>query len=328
MKKERKHRLSSGTGRAAERKNTLRTGRFFFVTVILACFMLTLTSCVKSETAMEIGRDRKFTLSATYLYADEIMTYMQEDPFENIRISFRDSGYQVEDFKEEGYTGIRLSYAAANIDTVSSDAEVSVDLFSLLSQGNAGTPCFFKKEKGFFRDRFTADFYYDFAAQDMGADSPDIDMAALAGKSFLVSYKVTLPGKPLSDNASERSADGRTLSWKVPYGEKTEIRYSFTLLNAGNLMVILGLALLVFILLMIILILMLVTKNRRERERAEENAQIEEERTLDGEENVFIEEESMLDGEENVSIEEDRTLAEEESEHNEEGLPIEEKGRL
>ncbi len=104
LKKERKHRLISGTGRAAERKNTLRTGRFFFVTVLLACFMLTLTSCVKSETAMEIGRDRKFTLSATYLYADEIMTYMQEDPFENIRISFRDSGYQVEDFKEEGYT--------------------------------------------------------------------------------------------------------------------------------------------------------------------------------------------------------------------------------
>ena len=44
---------------------------------------------------------------------------------------------------------------------------------------------------------------------------------------FDLEYKVTLPEKPISNNATSVSEDGKTLTWKMKIGEKNNIQYEF-----------------------------------------------------------------------------------------------------
>lgn len=42
-------------------------------------------------------------------------------------------------------------------------------------------------------------------------------------------YKVTLPEKPISSNATSVSEDGKTLTWKMTYRKKNSVQYEFKL---------------------------------------------------------------------------------------------------
>ena len=46
---------------------------------------------------------------------------------------------------------------------------------------------------------------------------------------FDLEYKVTLPEKPISSNATSVSEDGKTLTWKMTYGKKNSVQYEFKL---------------------------------------------------------------------------------------------------
>ena len=46
---------------------------------------------------------------------------------------------------------------------------------------------------------------------------------------FDLEYKVTLPEKPISSNATSVSEDGTTLTWKMTYRKKNSVQYEFKL---------------------------------------------------------------------------------------------------
>lgn len=46
---------------------------------------------------------------------------------------------------------------------------------------------------------------------------------------FDLEYKVTLPEKPISSNATSVSEDGKTLTWKMTYRKKNSVQYEFKL---------------------------------------------------------------------------------------------------
>ena len=46
---------------------------------------------------------------------------------------------------------------------------------------------------------------------------------------FDLEYKVTLPEKPISSNATTVSEDGKTLTWKMTYRKKNSVQYEFKL---------------------------------------------------------------------------------------------------
>ena len=46
---------------------------------------------------------------------------------------------------------------------------------------------------------------------------------------FDLEYKVTLPEKPISSNATSVSEDGKTLTWKMTYRKKNSVLYEFKL---------------------------------------------------------------------------------------------------
>ena len=46
---------------------------------------------------------------------------------------------------------------------------------------------------------------------------------------FDLEYKVTLPEKQISSNATSVSEDGKTLTWKMTYRKKNSVQYEFKL---------------------------------------------------------------------------------------------------
>ena len=46
---------------------------------------------------------------------------------------------------------------------------------------------------------------------------------------FDLEYKVTLPEKPISSNATSVSEDGKTLTWKMTYRKKNSMRKQLTM---------------------------------------------------------------------------------------------------
>ena len=58
--------------------------------------------------------------------------------------------------------------------------------------------------------------------------------------SFELKYTVTLPAKAKTNNATEVSKDGKTLTWNLKYGEKNKVEYTFDLGNNSNVVMYVG----------------------------------------------------------------------------------------
>ena len=85
----------------------------------------------------------------------------------------------------------------------------------------------FKIEKGFFKNKYTANFVYELEDQ---SSNKYYDISAYTS-TISMQYKVTLPEKALKNNATSVSDDGLTYTWKAPYGEITNISYTFEVPN-------------------------------------------------------------------------------------------------
>lgn len=73
-------------------------------------------------------------------------------------------------------------------------------------------------------------------------------------------YKLVLPYKAISNNASTVSEDGKTLTWNLVSDGVSNINFSFSVYNLTNLLIIVGGAVLLIVLIVVIII---VVKNKK-----------------------------------------------------------------
>ena len=177
--------------------------------------LVMMTGCVKYDFDMKITNDKKMTISA--ILASSV-------GFDNsVKTKFEEAGFKTENYKDDTYTGIKISKTYKNIDNVSSKDEVVVDLTEFSS--GVEPKEFFKKDGNKYSAKFTFDMsgmyntspnaepttgttdgedYFDSTDKELDFEGMEDSME--------VKLEVEVP-KLISSNAT--STDGNKLTWDL-----------------------------------------------------------------------------------------------------------------
>ena len=239
------------------------------IIALLAISMLLLTGCtMKMEYGMDIHSDKSMDFNVIVGMDDELLnaaissanggdgteTYTEEEQWDYLENSMQndsseenpaDYGFQASRYEEDGLKGIKYSKKINNIDEITgSEADFTLDEFAKVSD-----KVVFTKNGNVYR----LNIEYNDTEETEELESMNVGMIA--------QYKVTLPKKPISHNATEVSEDGKTLTWNLLSTSTNNIELEFDLENKNYTMLIAGVTLLI----VLIVIVLLITKNKKKQ---------------------------------------------------------------
>ena len=277
--------------------------------LVLVCVLL-LSGCVKMHTTMTINSDKSMVYENEVLFSSAIGDMSQASTNETAVAEYKSRGFSVEEIKDkDGYTGLKLSKSFKNIDELSEGNGTAVDIGEFYSK-EFNDKKVFQLEKGFFKNKYTANFIYKVEStstddeneisddeyssiselddeagasekveETNGTDEPVLTIGAeeegndtLGDLSELTklmteaefTYVVNLPVAATSNNATEVTNDGKTLTWKLSSSSNNEIKYSFELLNMTNIMIVCGGGILLILIVVIAITVASKSKNKKE----------------------------------------------------------------
>ena len=197
--------------------------------VYIFIFIFLITGCVKSNVDMKLETNNSFNIVITngYQASRDIDLLSDED-----KQKYINNGYSLEDYKEDNYTGIKLSLTVDDINSIS-DSNVGVVELSDIASIKVDNLKIFKSKKVENGTLYTADFTYNLLQENIdtytSSDTSDVE----SYKSIMdLKYSITLPVKVEDSNCT--SVDGNTYIWKLEFGKINEIKYSF-IINDSNI---------------------------------------------------------------------------------------------
>lgn len=240
--------------------------------VIGLCLTMT-TGCMKANLEMEIRADKSMSVSLISAFSDEILKLAEENDADSSNFNMIDEkekekylerGYVVEEIKENGYTGVKIQKNIKNIDEIS-NRETSNNSIKNIFEDNPQKQYYFVVNYGFFKNHYKAVFKTDEMTEDVPDTSEydessydDLGLNAEELKELTNSmeskFVLTLPNKPISNNADIVSEDGKTLTWNfIQDNPKSTIEFEFELINRGSTYsTIIGISLLILLFLIIL----------------------------------------------------------------------------
>lgn len=138
----------------------------------------TMTGCVKYNNTMTINNDKSMVFEGSYMVSDQLLEAMDSNSTDGqsstllddeVKSRLEKRGITATDKKENGYTGITINKKYANIDEISNENGKEVVISDYL-QEDFDESIFFKVEKGFLKNKYTATFKYDSNVQDENTD--------------------------------------------------------------------------------------------------------------------------------------------------------------
>lgn len=292
--------------------------------------LTTMTGCVKYKNTMTINNDKSMVFEGSYLISDKLLESADSKTFftEENKKALEERGVTVGEKKENGYTGISVSKKYDNIDKISNDTGKDVTISDYFKE-DFDDSVLFKVEKGFLKNKYTANFKYDSnvgpgdsgdtstsqaltendkklavtddlttttpstgeeattpstgddtTTPDDGTTTPttpttpdttepgdsgfDSDIMGLAGEMEF-NYVVNLPEKALTNNATNVSNDGKTLTWSLMQSQISNIEFSFELKNMTNYYILYG-GIAAAVIIVIIIIISLIKKGKKGKE--------------------------------------------------------------
>lgn len=262
---------------------------------ILTIFIIAicLSGCVKYNANMEIKKDKSMDFSIIYAMDTQYFGD-QEVLTEENRKELEEEGFKVTDYQEDTMKGFTLTKSIKNIDELSTTENTDYSLSNIEEDKDKEM---FKVEKGFFKNKYIANFkfdtedsaiteeetsdgtitdgysdgtieenpdsYSDFPMDGTEGynDSSMDDFSNMATSNLDLSLNVTLPYQAISNNATKTENDNKTLSWDLTSSEIETINFEFELYNMTNIyLTIGGIALLI-----IIIIVVTVTKHKKRK---------------------------------------------------------------
>lgn len=207
--------------------------------IILLMMLFVVSGCVKYDVGMTVGPDKSFTIDIITAVPESLEADMTVD---EDMAALEAKGYTYKEYNEEGWVGYRFNKQYANIDDVSVNYELTVELSDLLDP-EKDTKVFFQKKTSLFTTTYIAHFTIDLMEEDNSSlpteseneiitdDTMDtlFNYDALSGAEL--NYRVSLPVKSANANATDISADGRNLTWELEYGIVNKIDYEFSIIN-------------------------------------------------------------------------------------------------
>lgn len=262
---------------------------------ILTIFIVAicLSGCVKYNANMEIKKDKSMDFSIIYAMDTQYFGD-QEVLTEENRKELEEEGFKVTDYQEDTMKGFTLTKSIKNIDELSTTENTDYSLSNIEEDKDKEM---FKVEKGFFKNKYIANFKFDTedsaiteeetsdgtitdgysdgtieenpdSYSDFPMDSTEgyndssmDDFSNMATSNLDLSLNVTLPYQAISNNATKTENDNKTLSWDLTSSEIETINFEFELYNMTNIyLTIGGIALLI-----IIIIVVTVTKHKKRK---------------------------------------------------------------
>ena len=242
-----------------------KTG-YLFLSLIL---MITLTGCVKFNANMDIKKDKSMNFSI--VYAVDTTYFGDEDLLEESdKKDLENDGYTVTDYLEGTMKGYSVSKSVNNIDEVSLNDDLEYNLSGIFQSDVDSN--MFKIKKGFFKNVYVASFKFDSSNSDLNTseetdedvtvetdDTSDLTDSLSSGLDL--KFNVNLPYSAISNNATTKNNDNKTLSWSLTSNDVEKIEFEFELYNMNNIYISVGGSLL------ILLIFIICVLNKRKRNK-------------------------------------------------------------
>lgn len=187
--------------------------------IMLLMLAVSLTGCMKMEVDLNIKANGKmdakilsaFNESMTSMAETDDIGYSEED-----LEKFRKNGWKVEEYNQDGYAGYVLTQS--NVSTKA--------LRDALSNSDSESPTVEILTKN------GSTYILDLPLGGMMPEASEDDPMDVVGmlKSFgaSVKFRITLPSKPISHNATKVSEDGKTLEWdllEMKAGETVHVEF-------------------------------------------------------------------------------------------------------
>lgn len=201
----------------------MKKGKLF----LLLLFAFLLTGCLKQEMNMKLETNNNFDIT--------IINAVQKEYEDSSTISkdeYKALGYTVEDYDDGEFVGIKATASYNSIDDISTDKDIKVELTELVEKTNVKDVKLFKKTTNGDISTYTAHLTYNFKMNDEEDSSTDgstsyIDDTSSYADQMELSFKITLPVKPISSNATKTENDELTQIWTLEYGKVNNIDFEF-----------------------------------------------------------------------------------------------------
>lgn len=166
----------------------------------------------------------------------------------------KEKGFDFQEYKDEIYMGYIITKRIDNIDNL-----VGTPDFNLNNIADIDSKKIFTKEKGIYRGRI---LFNDTSNNDYA------DNEGLSELNIIYNFILRLPNKPISNNATTVSEDGRMLIWNLVSGTESTIDFEFEYPSAvsfikNNMFIVAGIAVVVVLLIVLVITLLLKRANAK-----------------------------------------------------------------
>lgn len=250
----------------------------------LLLVVLASTGCVKYNGSMTIRKDKSMDYSFIYALDKSLMEGQEGDLTENMDElkKMEEYGFKVTEYDKDDFKGFKFEKTFKNIDDVSATIDEKSEQpeieYSLSNPMEEKDGKIFTIKKGFLKNKYIANFKFetddsgfdgdnedkDFDDEEFDTalpdeedstimdDSEDFDkIAESMMKNLDLEFKISLPNKALSHNATDTNEKETELSWDLAKGNIKKIEFEFELYNMKNIYITGGVILLLFIIIFI-----------------------------------------------------------------------------
>lgn len=208
--------------------------------------LITLTGCVSIDYEVKVNKDGSGDISYIYAFSKETLNSFQmsaEDMVASMKEQAEESEYTVEAYEDDEVSGFIAKKHIEDLSTQMSMQEAFGEEYVKDKEGNG-----INIKKGMFTTEYS--------------QNAQIDLTGISelGNSVKMTYKVNLPTKAKTSNATE--TDSKELTWSLKAGEVNEIKFTATKIN------ILPIILIIVILLIIVAVATLfILKKKKETKK-------------------------------------------------------------
>lgn len=190
------------------------------IITILGIILFTLTGCANVNYDIKLNKDGSADISYVMGYDKSFLASMgvettsvkNDDSLNDMKKEAEENGYTIEDYEDETTFGFKASKHVNNI-------QEEFDLDNITEDGKESNKIMY--EKTVLKMKYSQDAKVDLT--DMFEDNNAMLKAIVS--QMKISYKITLPFKAGSNNATTVSEDGKTLEWNLKAGEVNEIEF-------------------------------------------------------------------------------------------------------
>ncbi len=188
----------------------------------LILVLISLTGCVNINYEVKVNKNGSGDISYIYGFSKETLNSLQmtaEDMVKSMKEQAEESKYTVETYEDDEIAGFK---AQKHVDDLSSEMSMQEAFGEEYVKDKEGNGINIKKSL------FTREY----------SQNVQIDLTSLSdlGDSVKMTYKVTLPAKSKTNNATE--VKGKELTWKLKAGEVNQIEFTAIGINILPIIII------------------------------------------------------------------------------------------